>query len=182
MRFTYRYERVDFVRACIALARPTLARRVAWCLIWVACMVGVMVWSLAPHQRMPALHLLITGQFPWQGYAILAACLLLIWFRAEVLGWLFCAPAYGRSALAGQDVALELDDMGLWAGNADVNTRISWAGVKRIIATPRLLLFVVSRREGVLLPRRAITSDAEYQRVLDLARGKLDAAKVAKAA
>lgn len=177
MRFTYRYERADFVRACIALARPSMPRRLAWCMIWLVCMVGFMMWDLEPHQRMPALHLLATGQFPWQGYATLGACLLLIWFRAEIFGWLFCAPAYGRSALAGQDVALELDDVGIWAGNDKVNSRVSWSGVMRIVDTPRLVLFVVSKREGVLLPRRAIASDTRHQEVLAFARARLDAAR-----
>lgn len=177
MRFTYRYERGDFVRACIALARPSPPRRLAWCVIWLVCMVGFMMWDLEPHQRMPALHLLATGQFPWQGYAILVTCLLLLWFRAEVFGWLFCAPVYGRSALAGQDVALELDDAGLWAGNDQVNSRVSWSSVKRIIETPKLVLFVVSKREGVLLPRRAIASDTRYQEMLALAHARLDAAR-----
>ncbi|WP_186332128.1 YcxB family protein [Bordetella genomosp. 13] len=177
MRFTYRYERVDFVRACIALARPSMPRRLAWCVAWLVCMVGFMMWTLEPHQRLPGLRLLATGGFPWSGYAILVGCLLLIWFRAEVLGWLFCAPAYGRTALAGQDVAVELGQDGIWAGNDNVNTRVAWAGVQRIVETPALLLFVISRREGILLPRRAIPSEAARQEALALARARVDAAR-----
>lgn len=169
MRFTYRYERRDFVQACIVIMRNSVRRRLLWMILWLALVAFIVAWGAGDRAAL-ALKLLATGKLPWDIYAMLFGILALIWFHAQVVGWLICAPIFKRNALANQIVVLELDEQGLHGGTDDVSTRIAWSAIKRVVETPSALVFVLSAREGMTLPRRAVPSEQDYAEVLELVR------------
>ncbi|VFR55755.1 hypothetical protein BRI6_4252 [plant metagenome] len=156
MQFSYRYERADFVHGCIALMRPPLARRILLQAAWTALVLGLVHWADPGRPRGTALGLLFSGGLNGWIYAAFLGCAVAFWFSTELFGWLICAPIFSRNALARKDVNLVLSQEGLWGGTRDVNVNVSWAAVQRIVETRHMIVFVLSGREGVMLPKRAL--------------------------
>lgn len=156
MQFSYRYTRSDFVHGCIALMRPPPGRRVLLQAGWVALILALVHWADPGEPRGTALRLLLSGELSWTFYAFFLVCAVAFWFSADLFGWLVCAPIFSRNALAHKDVRLILNQEGLLGGTEDVNVKVSWAAVQRIVETRDMIVFGLSGREGVMLPKRAV--------------------------
>ena len=70
---------------------------------------------------------------------------------------------FRRFALAGRELTVTLDDDGIrWSGK-EISAHMAWSMVKRVqVGRDHVALFF-SRIEGLVLPRRALSSDAEFR-------------------
>ncbi len=176
--FHYRYTRRDFVQACIVLMRKPAWRNVLDIAIWLAIViVGQGVISGDPARIGRAAVLIFGGHMPLFVYMILAGMFVVLWFRHILYGWLICAPVFGKQAHANRDVFLRVDEVGIVGGTDDFHTQIQWEAIKRVVATPDTVVLAASKREGVVLPRRAVGTQAEWDAFIVYANARVTAGK-----
>jgi hypothetical protein len=53
------------------------------------------------------------------------------------------------------------------------DARLDWPLVRKVIVSPEHLFLAISRREAIVLPRRAFASAAEFEAVTALAQRKV---------
>lgn len=83
--------------------------------------------------------------------------------------WLLINVIFRRkfeaAKLDGEQVTVDLDEKGLrWAGNGKVGTR-DWPDVGRVVRQPSHLLLFIGPLDAVIIPRRALGSDAQFEAV-----------------
>ena len=79
-------------------------------------------------------------------------------------------PVFKRFALADKEVTISLDETGVtWTGGG-LSGACPWANVKWIVETKDRLFLFISKVEAVVLPRRAVSSDREFQALAAYAR------------
>jgi len=88
---------------------------------------------------------------------------------------LTAALIYRRNAIAEREVTLEFDGAGVQGGTAGLFSRIGWSAVRRVIETPRHLFIAISRREALIVPRRAFRHDDEYRTLAGFVRARIAA-------
>lgn len=162
---TYRFERGDFVAMTHALTRTSWRWRLAATAVLIALVViALYVMAGTIDRTWLALRAVLEGRLPVDTYVVLVIAVLFAWF-GHLAGPLAAAMIFKRNALANQEVSLTLDAVGIEGSGGGVQTRIAWASVKRLIETRRHLFFAISKREAVMLPRRAFRSEQDYQAV-----------------
>ena len=86
-------------------------------------------------------------------------------FMRVVYRWVF-----RRFALANAKIMVRLDEDGIhWSGN-DFAGRCAWSKVSQVVETKDRLFLFISKIEAVILPARALASDAAFQDLAAYAR------------
>jgi hypothetical protein len=170
-RINYRLQRRDHVARVVALSRRPRALAVA-----IAIYYGLLLLSLLLRAgsvdafATEVLHLLtVPAIFDILPY-LLPGLLLLV--PASAYAALFGSLAYRRSGLAGADTVLDVTADGVAAAVADRASRVAWSAVTRLIETPDHLFLQLSRREALIIPRRALGDPADYQNLVGFIRAR----------
>jgi hypothetical protein len=167
-RINYRLQRRDHVARVVALSRRAPARTLAIAALY--C--GLLLLSLllragsvdalaAELQRLAILDILLY---------LLPGLLLLV--PASAYAALFGSLAYRRSGLAGAEIVLDVTADGVAAVIANRASRIAWSAVTRLIETPDHLFLQLSRREALIVPRRALGDPSDYQNLVGFIRAR----------
>ncbi|HHY50701.1 MAG TPA: YcxB family protein, partial [Alphaproteobacteria bacterium] len=85
---------------------------------------------------------------------------------------LVAAALYRGSALADREVSLHLTADGIEGGATDLYARIGWAAVTRLVETSRHLFILISRREALIIPRRAVPNEDHYSTIRGFIRAR----------
>ena len=84
---------------------------------------------------------------------------------------------YSSLATADQLIGIALDETSIVTTAPGRQFRLDWPTVKRVVVRPDHLFLTISRHEGLVVPKRAFASTAEFAAVTALAQRKLSAAK-----
>lgn len=170
---SFRMERDDFVALSTTLARqyprPTLIKIAVYLLALFA-----IAWLEAGGSTDELLAALAANfAFPnvlFYGLVVAGPPLLLL--MTPQLAGLIAAAGYRRNAIADRDVTLHVTAEGIEGGAAGLYSRIGWAGVSRLIETPSHLFVLISRREALLIPRRAVPDEDVYSNIRGFIRAR----------
>lgn len=168
----YRMQRGDYVALTGVLTRRRPERVVAeLCLYFGLLLAIVAIAAGSPGRVLPTLDALVRSRdFP-VGLAVvlLGPALLLV---APWITRLVAAAIYRRHAMAGREVDLHLTADGIEGGATDLYARIGWAAVTRLVETPRHLFILISRREALIIPRRAVPDEDLYNNIKGFIRAR----------
>ncbi|MFJ1302759.1 YcxB family protein [Pseudomonadota bacterium AL_CKDN230030165-1A_HGKHYDSX7] len=158
---TYTLTPGDYAAMTVALTRRSWARRLLkltlWVLVfWVAlsCLTGI--WNPLTLARI----VMASGGTPWIGGALLFAALLILF--GHWIAWGISFLYYRQLSSAGATITLALTDDAVEATSNVADTRVPWISVKRVIADSRHIFLAISKREALILPRRAFASEADF--------------------
>lgn len=169
---SFRMQRGDFVALSKALARPEPRPTAIRIAVYLALLlVGAWIAAGSPDALLATLA--ETFAFPTillYGPLIAAPPLLLL--MTPQLAGLVAASIYRRNAIADRDVTLHLTAEGIEGGATDLYSRVGWAAVDRLIETPSHLFIQISRREALLIPRRAVPGDDVYANLKGFIRAR----------
>ncbi|HXV32322.1 MAG TPA: YcxB family protein [Sinorhizobium sp.] len=154
---TYRFERRDFAAMTRALTQKPLGWRLAMVAAWVALFLAFLFFFAGSVARFR--ETLVT--LPDYAAAILIPVVALL-FGHHIWG-LIAASVFKNNALANRDIELSLRQSGIKGGTAAICYEFDWEAVKKIIETRTHLFLALSKREALIIPRRAFASDGEYQ-------------------
>jgi hypothetical protein len=164
LTYTYGYD--DFV--ALVRAKRTLGP------------MGRFGW-VSPYVVVSALYVvLVAAGFAWDGVPVsrllegqnllmlLAGMLVVIAIVAAIdfvfLYWLY-RLVFRRYALANREITITLEDDRIkWSSGAFAG-ECAWSGIKRMVETKDRLFLFISKVEAIVLPRRAVASDAEFRSI-----------------
>lgn len=165
-------ERADFVAMSAALSRPAptrLAFEIAGYLAIVALVGLALAGSADAYARILADAFSLPLAFIT--IPLLLAGPVILSLRPQING-LVAALVYERNASAGRDVVLDLTAEGIEGGAPDLYTQIGWGAVTGLIETPTHLFIRISRREALIIPRRAVPNEDEYRNLRGFIRAR----------
>ena len=172
---TYTLTPGDYAAMTVALTRRSWTRRILTLAVWVvifwfalACLTSL--WNPALLARV----LVASGGATWVGGALLFASLLMLF--GHWLSWGISFLYYRQLASAGATITIVLTDDGVDATSNVADTRLPWASVKRVIGNARHTFLAISKREALILPRRAFASDADFDAARRYAEARRKAA------
>lgn len=167
MRFTFDYDRAEFVRAYHATNRHSeskLLRRGPLVVGVLAALAAVGGFAIHGEWGVFLMRLV-----PW---LLIIAIWMLLFSR-------FLGPTVARQYEKQQEArhphGAAFDDDGYEATTAAGTTRRHWPAIRRAVETPEFLLMYFSKQWAYYLPKRAIPSDDELRAVRRLLREKLGA-------
>jgi hypothetical protein len=178
-RISYIVQRDDFVALTRAMNHMTLRTH----LFRIALLVGAMTaaWFASTREHSgDAFNEIVTGRAPFEVYPFIAVMLVVLLFALFSRPWLLAWTArrvYPRNAFADKQIVFEITDVAIVGGLPLISSTIAWAAVVRLIETPERLFVAISRREALIIPRRAFASDADFVDFLAFARGRLAATR-----
>jgi hypothetical protein len=164
---SYVMERDDFVALTRLMSRRTPQRIVLEALIFAVIIVGAYFAGAGSSAlTLPA--------YPAE-FAAAIAVGIAVWFGTLFpLRWLqlrlMAGAAYRRNAAAGKTVTFDIDSVAIVGGIPGVMTTLNWSAVTRLIETPDRLFIAISRREALILPRRAFPDAAAYGQFIAFAK------------
>ena len=85
--------------------------------------------------------------------------------------------AYGRNALADRQLTYRFTSDAIQGGIPEVQARFPWNSIRRIVVTPEHALLLVSRRDALILPRRIVETEEDFDTLLAFARARIAAAR-----
>jgi hypothetical protein len=185
-KFTVSYvmERGDFVALTWALSRLSVARSAlrGFLVVVIACGVFIIAGG---EQAVPILVSLVSLTAPVEAYiglALPAALLVLSIYPGRSLYLAAAAAAvYRRNAAAGQRLSFEIGEEEIVGGQPHISSRLAWPAIVRLIETPQHLFLAISRREALILPRRAFADDEAFSALAQFARTRIAASRPAAA-
>jgi hypothetical protein len=170
----YTFSRDDYLALVNVTRRSSWRLRAILVVMWLAVFVLIMgLTSESWTQFTQALHDIVTfNEVPFFVYLPLLAGLVLIAIMPS-LTMLRAMRLYGGFAIADQDIAIVLDEAGVTTTGPGRQARMEWSYIKRVIVRPSHLFLAISKREAVVVPRRAFASEAEFVAVTALALRKV---------
>ena len=171
---TYVMERRDFVALTFALTRPSPGRLVR------SIVLAIMVFTAA-YAIGNGTHAATLLERPLElavlaGYELLFILLIFFLLRWLYL-WVAASTVFGRNAAAGKRMRFEIDDDTIVGGQEGISTTVRWLAVVRLIERPDYLFIALSRREAMILPRRAFGDQATFEGFIAFARGHVAATR-----
>ena len=169
---SFRMERGDFVALSMAIARRDPGRTLGLIALYLASLLAVALLGAGSPERL----LLSLERALSRPAALLYLSLILagpaLLLAAPSIAALSAAALYRRNAIADRDVTLELTVDGIEGGSTDLYSRIGWAAVQELIETPTHLFIRISRREALLIPRRAVPNEDNYANLVGFIRAR----------
>jgi hypothetical protein len=117
-----------------------------------------------------------TGKAPLWIYPLLLLGPLLVLLRPLYLEFL-AGQVYRRNVMADQRLTYRFTSDAIQGGIPEVQGRFLWRAIKRIIVTPEHAFLTISRREALIIPRRAVPDDEDFETLLAFARARIAAAR-----
>lgn len=159
---TYRFERHDFVAMTRALTHRPFRRRLVMIVAWIAVFLIFLFFFTGSVGRFQSTLVTFSLQYAPALLIFALAVLFGHHFWAMTAAWVF-----KNNALANRDVELSFGQSGVEGGTTEVRYKIGWEAVKKIIETNTHLFLALSKREAVIVPRRAFSSDDAYHAARD---------------
>lgn len=167
---TYVMQRDDFIALTRTMLRRTPQRVALEALLLAAIIVGGYFVGAGPNA-------LALPNYPAEFYPALAAAVVLLlavlfpmrWLQL----WLTARSVYRRNAAAGKTITYDIDDTTIVGGIPGVQTALNWSAVTRLIETPERLFIAISRREALIVPRRAFTDVPAYAAFIAFAKSRI---------
>lgn len=180
--FSYRMQRGDFVALTDRLSRRPLWFYGLLVLFSLAVMAGALFAAVdgVPERFLHLLTVIGKGEAPLWLYPLLAAGLLPVALRRPWLR-LSAGRIYSRSALAERELHYRFTSDAVEGGTPEIQSRFLWAAVRAVVETPEHAFLMLSRREAVILPRRAAPQPEDFEALLAFARARIVASRAAKA-
>lgn len=151
MNLQFEFQRDDYVALATVLATRTSSRQ-ALNLGFYAVLAAMLYVTYGGDISAVPVWLLV----------LLALALTLTLFHLPIVS-LIAHLSYPRSLTARQRMTLHIDNEALTLIMPLKKNRMPWPVFKRVVATPDHLVLVASRREGVVVPRRALPDAAAFQ-------------------
>jgi hypothetical protein len=117
-----------------------------------------------------------TGKAPVWLYPLLLLGPLLVLLRPVYLR-LLARQVYRRHVMAERNLSYRLNSDAVQGGIPEVQGRFLWSAIKRLIVTPEHAFLTLSRREALIVPRRAFATDEDFGMLLAFARARIHAAR-----
>lgn len=173
-RARYRFSREDYLALMEAMKPKSRGLRAILAVGWVLLFVLVIGLSCASwEQFVEAMADLVTmNEVPMIFYLMIGLGLVVIAFLPS-LTMLRAMRLYSGYAIADREVEMELSEAGLRISGPGRETRLDWALVQRAIVRKNYLFLALSRREALVLPRRAFASPAEFVGATAYARARI---------
>jgi hypothetical protein len=170
----FTFTRDDYLAMVRALDRPQRGVRTILVAVWLSIFVLIMgLLSESWPQFVQAVKDLVTfHDVPFAVYVPLLAGLVLIALMPN-LTLLRARRLYRGLSIAGQDIDIVIDEAGLTTSVPGRRSQLEWSVIRRVAGTPEHLFLVLSRREGVAVPRRAFSNTMEFEAVKALAQRKV---------
>jgi hypothetical protein len=180
LRIGYRMRRGDYVALCRALQAKPLSRALFEIALFVAIFLAVLfvTSSFSTQTFVRGLADLVTLNAPWWVYLILVLAAVIALGHTEWVK-LIAALTYGRYALADKDVTLSFDGNGVTATSPNLTSHIGWEAFVKLIETPTHAFLAVSRREALIVPRRAFVDEDDHRMLMGFIRARLAATSAA---
>jgi hypothetical protein len=170
---TFNMERADHVALCLAMQRKrrfrVFAEAVGALLIVPAAVLVATAGNFSA--TIEALRDVATLHAPWWIYPLILAVPALV-LQQKLLVTVRARRAYHRYAIADREMRHSFETDGLETILTNFESWISWHAIEGIIETSDHLFLAISRREALILPRRAFATDADYRRLLGLVRDR----------
>jgi hypothetical protein len=180
LRIGYRMQRGDYVALCRALQpkpiRRTLIEIAIFAVMFLALLCAVSGFDWRTFQQ--GLGALVSLNAPWWVYLILLFGLVLALSHSQWVA-LVAALNYRRHALADKDVTLSFDGNGVTATSPNLTSEIGWEAFLKLVETPTHAFLAVSRREALIVPRRAFADEDDHLMLMGFIRARL-AANIAR--
>lgn len=123
------------------------------------------------------LQWIFTGQYPLSTYLSFLAIPALIALVWAMRPWII-RRMMSVFPLIGRPVAVTVSDSGVSGGAEDLNQHVGWTAVRQIIRTPTHIFILTMPRGGMILPRRAVDSETEFDALHRFAIAHAPSAKV----
>lgn len=118
-----------------------------------------------------------TGTAPVWIYPLLLLGPLLVLMRPLYQRFL-AGHAYRRNPLADRRLAYRFTSDAIQGGIPELQSRFPWSAIRRIIVTPEHAFLTISRREALIVPRRIVETDEDFETLLAFARARIAAARL----
>ena len=170
----YQFNRADYLALTKAMSRSMWRLRLFLLLVWVAMIVGLLMlatkdWAdfLVALQDLVSMH-----NVPPSIYVLLGLFLGLIAFAPQIRRWR-AMRMYSWNAIADRELELEITEAAVRVSGPGRDARLDWPLVRKVIVVPEHLFLAISRREAIVVPRRAFATAAEFEAVTALAQRKV---------
>lgn len=176
LRIGYRMERADYIALCRALqTKPIQRALIEIAVYFVLLLAGAFVAA----NFNVATFLRVLGDFasfeaPWWFYLLLILGPVLALSHTEWVA-LVAALTYRRNAIADKNVSLSFDGSGVTATATNYETKVGWDAFIRLVETPTHAFLAISRREALIVPRRAFADEHDHRTLLAFIRARLAA-------
>ncbi len=170
----FQFNRADYLALINAMSRSMGRLRLGLLLAGVAMIFGLILlatddWSdfLVAARDLVSMH-----NVPASIYVLLGLFVALIVFAPQIRRWR-AMRMYSWNAIADRDVKLEISEAAVRVSGPGRDARLDWPLVRKVIVGPEHLFLAISRREAIVLPRRAFASASEFEAVAALALRKV---------
>lgn len=168
---SYRMERGDFIALSMVLTRRKPSRVLLELVIYFGVLLAIMAFGGGPQNLIST----IVSVFSVQGFVFYLPLILLgpilLLLTPQITG-LIAAFIYKRNAIADREITLHLTAEGIEGGATDLYSRIGWGAVLKLVETPKHLFIQISRREALIIPRRAIPNEDHYNNLKGFIRAR----------
>jgi YcxB-like protein len=170
----YTFTRDDYLAMVHALDQPQQGVRTILVTAWISLFVLVIgLMSKNWPEFLQAMRDLVTfNEVPFFIYGLLLAGFVLIALLPN-LTLLRAMRLYSGLAIADQQIDVVIDEAGLTTSVPGRHGQLEWSIFRRVVVKPEHLFLTISRREALLLPRRAFATAAEFEAVTALAQRKV---------
>ncbi|MBV6658355.1 MAG: YcxB family protein [Devosiaceae bacterium] len=172
MTVSYRYTRADYVQASLLMAGRPLSRRLLDVAVYFGLMLAAAVAVLVYHGEELSVLAEAVGIITWWGWVLIFAGAAFLFAPEYFITWPIAAATFKSLSVAGSMVHVQLEDaaIGTQTENPDTQSTVAWSAIKAVKENQHGLFLALSKREALLLPRRAFAGDADYQAAAALAR------------
>lgn len=171
-RVKYTMQRRDYVALSAAMSKKPAIRTLLEIAAYVAALLLTLPLATGSLEAaLTSLRMVLTFRAPLWVYPILGAIPLLLLLHAQIMA-LLAALIYQRNAIADREMVLDFTSDGIEGGVTDLYSRIGWNAVRKLIETPSHLFIAISRREALIVPRRALPHEDDYRMLLGFIRAR----------
>ena len=172
----YTFDRGDYAALTKAMMQPAWRLRLKLFCIWLALVAGMLavVGATGAGFGRALQDLLTLHDVPWWIYAPLGA-ILALYMLIPQLRWWRAMRQYSWNAIADGTVSLEIGEGGVRISGPGRDSSLAWPLVRKLLVRDNHLFLAISRREAIVVPRRAFANDFEFAAVMALARRKVPA-------
>jgi hypothetical protein len=121
----------------------------------------------------PALAEILSWEFLFSLAGMGLALPLMIFLIDLLFDQVLARWIYRRSSMAGQMVAMKLDDKRIAWGAEGVRAELDWTRVQRIVSLQDYLFFFFSKTEAIGLPREA-SAQSEFDSIVSFAQERVN--------
>ena len=170
---TYKMTRWDYAAMSRAINRKPWSRGVIMIAVWLLVVWGLlaaMIHVYNPVYMARAIFAVSAENWP---LAVLFIVAILCSFFPHWIGWALSFAYYKSIASADLTATLTMNDKGVDVTSSLGDSTLPWTSIKRVIVERDYMFLPISKRESFIMPRRAFSSDNEFNAACQFAREKV---------